>query len=244
MKNILITGSSRGIGAAIARRLSDEDNVRIFINYRKSEEAALKLQNEIRNKGVDCIAFKCDVSNPDEVHKMFEEIAKNFNGVDILINNAGISKTGLFQDMTFDEWNELFSINVNGVFNCVKEALPHMLDRHYGRILNFSSIWGHNAASCEVAYSATKGAVEAFTRSLASELAPSNIYINAIAPGSVKTSMMEEFSDEDLKCIENGIPLCRLGNAEEIAEVAAFLISDKNSYMTGQIITVDGGFCI
>lgn len=244
MKNILITGSGRGIGAAIARRLSREDNVRIFINYRKSKDSAIKLQNEIRQKGIDCIAYKCDISNPYDVKNMFEDIQKNFKGIDVLINNAGISKTGLFQDMNFEEWNELFSVNVNGVFNTVKAALPYMLANNYGRILNFSSIWGHNAASCEVGYSATKGAIEAFTRSLAAELAPSNIYINAIAPGSVKTSMMNDFSDDDIKSIENNIPMMRMASPEEIAEIAAFLISDNNSYMTGQIITVDGGFCL
>lgn len=244
MKNILITGAGRGIGAAIAKRLASEKNVRIFINYNKSKEKAEKLQNEIRNSGVDCIAIKADISDPKEVENMFSEIKDRFNGIDILINNAGISKVGLFQDMSYNEWDEIFGINVKGTFNTIKAALPYMLENHNGKILNFSSIWGEHAASCEVAYSATKGAIESLTRSLAAELAPSGILVNAVAPGAIKTAMMDEFSEEDLKLVENDIPLLRLGNPEEIAEVVAFLVSDKNTYMTGQIIGINGGFCI
>lgn len=244
MKNVLITGAGRGIGCAIAKRLASEKDYRIFINYNKSENQALKLQSEIRELGVDAIAIKADISKRDEVENMFTEIENKFKGIDILINNAGIAKTALFQDISYSDWQNIFNVNVNGVFNTIHCALPYMLSKHSGRILNISSIWGSNGASCESSYSATKGAIEALTKSLALELAPSGIMINAIAPGAVNTDMMSSYSKEDLEYVCNEIPVCRLAEPEEIAESIAFLISDKNSYMTGQIIGVNGGFCV
>lgn len=244
MKNVLITGGSRGIGYAICRKLSQNKDYRIFINYNHSEKKALDLQDEINSSGGFGLAVKADVSKSSEVNNMFNEIVKIYGGIDILINNAGISKVGLFQDMSSEEWQEIFNVNLNGTFNTIKAALPYMLSKHSGRILNFSSVWGQNAASCEVAYAATKGAIESMTRSLAAELAPSGILINAIAPGAIKTSMMEGFSDEDIKLVEEDIPMCRIGNPEEVAEVVDFIVSEKNTYMTGQIIGVNGGFCI
>lgn len=244
MKNVLITGAGRGIGHAIAKRLAHEEDYRIFINYNHSKESALALQEEIRKNGHDAIAIKADVSKLSEVENMFLEIEKNFKGIDILINNAGIAKTSLFQDITHNEWQEIFNINVNGVFNTIHCALPYMLSKHEGKILNVSSIWGANGASCESSYAATKGAIDALTKSLALELAPSGILINAIAPGTVNTDMMGTYSKEDLQYVCNEIPLCRIAEPEEIAESVAFLVSEKNSYMTGQIVGVNGGFCV
>ncbi|MBP2025766.1 elongation factor P 5-aminopentanone reductase [Peptoniphilus stercorisuis] len=244
MKNVLITGAGRGIGRAIAKRLAYEKEYRIFINYNKSRDLALALQNEIRDMGVDALAIQADISKREEVEQMFNEIENKFKGIDILINNAGIAKTSLFQDISYNDWQDIFNVNVNGVFNTIHCALPYMLSKHSGKILNISSIWGANGASCESSYSATKGAIDALTKSLALELAPSGIMINAIAPGAVNTDMMSTYSKEDLECVCNEIPICRIAEPEEIAESIAFLISDKNSYMTGQIIGVNGGFCV
>lgn len=241
MKTILITGASRGLGAAIAKKLAKDNN--IIINYKNSEKEALALEKELSIYS-NVKSIKADVSNINEVENMFDEIKKCFGGVDILINNAGISKVGLFQDMPVSEFKEIFDVNVFGVYNTIQFTLPHMLSKKSGSILNISSIWGSNGASCEVAYSATKGAIESLTKSLAVELAPSNIKVNAIAPGVINTDMMKEFSDSDLALIKDDIPMMRLAEASEVAELAAFLVSDKNSYMTGQIISIDGGMCV
>lgn len=241
MKTILITGASRGLGAAIAKKLAKDNN--IIINYKNSEKEALALEKELSISS-NVKSIKADVSNINEVENMFDEIKKCFGGVDILINNAGISKVGLFQDMPVSEFKEIFDVNVFGVYNTIQFTLPHMLSKKSGSILNISSIWGSNGASCEVAYSATKGAIESLTKSLAVELAPSNIKVNAIAPGVINTDMMKEFSDSDLALIKDDIPMMRLAEASEVAELAAFLVSDKNSYMTGQIISIDGGMCV
>ncbi|SHH46749.1 3-oxoacyl-[acyl-carrier protein] reductase [Anaerosphaera aminiphila DSM 21120] len=243
MKTVLITGSSRGIGRAIAKKLG-ELNYRIIINYNNSESSAIELQNEIRSLNVDALAIKADISQLSEVESLFNTIEEKFGGVDILINNAGISKTSLFQDLSPLEFQEIFNINVFGMYNTIHCALPYMLKKHDGVILNISSIWGSNGASCEVAYSATKGAVESLTKSLAVELAPSNIRVNAIAPGVVNTDMMKCYSNEDLQLICNDIPMLRLADPREIAELAAYIVSEKNSYMTGQIIGINGGMCV
>lgn len=243
MKTVLITGSSRGIGKAVARRLSKE-NYNIIINYNKSSDEAKQLEEELINLGASVISLKADISKLDEVKDMFTTINSKFGGVDILINNAGISKVGLFQSLPPEEFKEIFEVNVFGAYNTIQCALDYMIDKKDGVILNFSSIWGSNGASCEVSYSATKGAIESLTKSLAMELAPSNIRVNAIAPGTVKTDMMKCYTDDDLKLICEDIPMLRMAEPEEIAELVAFLISDKNSYMTGQIISANGGMCV
>lgn len=243
-KTVLITGASRGIGSEIARKLAENNEYNIVINYNNSVDAAKNLKSEFDKLNVDSLIIKADVSKYGEVDKMFSEIESVFGGVDILINNAGISQTSQFQDISIDMWNEIFAVNVNGCFNTSKRALDYMLSNHEGTILNFSSIWGSNGASCEVGYAATKGAIEAMTKSLALELAPSNIRVNAIAPGTVNTDMMKCYTDDDLKYICENIPMMRMASAKEIAELVAFIISDKNSYMTGQIIGINGGMCV
>ncbi|EFI41898.1 MULTISPECIES: elongation factor P 5-aminopentanone reductase [Peptoniphilus] len=243
MKTVLITGASRGIGSAIAKRLSLE-NYNLVLNYNNSEKSALSLRDEIRITNKNCIAIKADVSKLEEVQNMYSEIEKTFGSVDILINNAGISFTGQFQDTSPDIWNKILNTNVTGMYNTIYTVLPKMLSNHEGVILNFSSIWGSHGASCEVAYSTSKGAVESLTKSLAVELAPSNIRVNAISPGTVNTDMMKSYSADDMKIICNEIPMQRISQPEEIAELVCFLISYKNSYMTGQIICADGGMCV
>ncbi len=241
MKTVLITGASRGIGKATALKLSEEKLYNIVLNYNNSKKEALQLEEELLHKGINALAIKADVSNLSQVEDIFSEIKNRFKGVDILINNAGISHSVQFQDLRPDDWNRMFSVNVGGVFNTIHCALEYMLSKKNGVILNFSSIWGSHGASCEVSYAATKGAIEAITKSLALELAPSNIRVNAIAPGTVNTDMMKTYSQNDIKLICSGIPMMRMAEPEEIAELVKFLISDKNSYMTGQIISPTGG---
>ncbi|WP_138159446.1 elongation factor P 5-aminopentanone reductase [Peptoniphilus catoniae] len=244
MKTVLITGAARGIGKSVARTLASEKKYNIIINYNKSENSALELEKELKDQGINALAIKADISKLSEVEEMFNRIKNLYKGVDVLINNAGISYSGLFQDLSPDNWDEIFNVNVKGCFNTIHCALPYMLFNKKGVILNFSSIWGSHGASCEVSYAASKGAIEALTRSLALELAPSNIRVNAIAPGTVNTDMMKFYSSEDLKCICDNIPMMRMAEPYEIANLVSFLISDKNSYMTGQIISPSGGMCV
>lgn len=244
MKTVLITGAARGIGKAIAKRLADEKIYNIVINYNSSIDSALELEKELREKNINCLALQADISDFNQVKRMFDKINEVFGGVDILINNAGISQSSQFQDLSYEDWTKMFDVNVHGTFNNIKCAIEYMLSEKNGVILNFSSIWGSHGASCEVSYAASKGAIEAITKSLALELAPSNIRVNAIAPGTVNTDMMKFYSDIDIKEICNEIPMMRMAEPEEIAELVCFLISDKNSYMTGQIISPSGGMCV
>lgn len=241
MKTVLITGSSRGIGAAIARRLAK--NYKIVINYNSSKDAALSLLSELRKINPLVIAIKADVSKQDEVQAMFDIIEKNFGSVDILINNAGISHFSLIQDMTYEKWKEVIDINLNSVFLNSKRAIAKMVEKKSGVIINISSIWGENGASMEACYSASKGAINAFTKALAKELAPSNIRVNAIAPGIVDTDMMRsDFNKSDLCNLKTEIGLNRFANPDEIAGLVEYLISDEASYITGDVININGGF--
>lgn len=241
MKTILITGSSRGIGAATARRLAE--NYKIVINYKNSKDEALDLLDEIRKINPLAIAVKADVSKEEEVYYLFDTIEKNFGPVDILINNAGKSHVGLIQDMTYENWQEIINTNLNSVFLTSKRAIGPMIRQKYGVIINMSSIWGKEGAALEAAYSASKGAINSFTKALSKELAPSNIRVNAIAPGVVLTDMMKnDYSEKDLKLIKEDIGLGRFADPKEIADLIAFLISDEASYITGSIIDINGGF--
>lgn len=241
MKTVLITGSSRGIGAATARRLAK--NYKIVINYKNSKDQALTLLKELREINPFVIAIKADVSKEDEVASMFETIEKNFGSVDILINNAGISHFSLIQDMSFDKWKEIMDVNLNSVFLNSKRAVTKMIEKKYGVIINISSIWGDFGASMEACYSASKGAINVFTKALAKELAPSNIRVNAIAPGIVDTDMMKkDFDYDQLEDLKNEVGLNRFASPNEIASLIEYLISDDASYITGDIIHINGGF--
>lgn len=243
MKTVLITGSSRGIGAEIARRLSDDD-YRIIINYNKSEREAKNLESEIRKNHKDALAIKADITKFKEVHNMFKEVERKYKGVDILINNAGVSSYSLFQDIDEKTWDNIFDVNVKGVYNCIHAALPYMLNKHSGKILNMTSIWGIVGGAMECHYSATKGAINALTKALAQELGYSGITVNAIAPGAVDTPMTNSIGEENLCILSEDIPMGRLATTQEIAEIVAFMISEKNSYMTGQIISPNGGMIV
>ena len=241
MKTVLITGSSRGIGAAIARRLAEK--YKIVINYKNSKDEALDLLDEIRKINPLAIAVKADVSKEEEVYYLFDTIEKNFGPVDILINNAGKSHVGLIQDMTYENWQEIINTNLNSVFLTSKRAIGPMIRQKSGVIINMSSIWGKEGAALEAAYSASKGAINSFTKALSKELAPSNIRVNAIAPGVVLTDMMKnDYGEKDLTLIKEDIGLGRFADPKEIADLIAFLISDEASYITGSIIDINGGF--
>lgn len=241
MKTVLITGSSRGIGAAITRRLAE--SYKIVINYNNSKDEALALLSEIRKINPMSIAIKADVSKEAEVDYLFDTIEKNFGPVDILINNAGKSYVGLIQDMEFKKWQDLVNTNLNSVFLTCKRAIGPMVSKKNGVIINMSSIWGKEGAALEVSYSATKGAINSFTKALSKELAPSNIRVNAIAPGVVLTDMMkEDFSERELDLIREDIGMDRFADPKEIADLVAFLVSDEASYITGSIIDINGGF--
>ena len=241
MKTVLITGSSSGLGAAIARRLNNE--YKIVINYNNSKDKAFKLLYELRETNPNVIAIKADASNEDEVSIMFDVAEKNFGHVDILINNAGISHFSLIQDIEFDTWKNVINTNLNSVFLNSKRAIPNMISKGDGVIINMSSIWGDFGASMEALYSTSKGAINTFTKAMAKELAPSGIRVNAIAPGIVETDMMKnDFTEIELKELKNEVPTNRFAKAEEVAGLVRYLISDEASYITGDIIHINGAF--
>lgn len=242
-KTVLITGASRGIGRAIAK-LFAENNYNVVINYNKSENEAKELQNYLTNKGYSARIFKADVSNVNEVNSLVNYTIGQFEKIDVLINNAGISKTNLFTDISYDEWNEIMNVNLNGVFYTTKKTLQYMLPEMSGKIINISSIWGMVGGSFEVHYSASKAAIIGMTKALAKELGPSNINVNCIAPGVIKTDMLNNVSDDTLDILKEETPLMKLGSPEDIAKCALFLASEGGDFLTGQVISPNGGFVI
>lgn len=241
--NIIVTGGSRGIGEAIVRRLAKDGHAINFL-YKEQIEKAHSMTRVLQAEGCNVHGIQCDISDSARVQAVIAPMFEHWGHVDALINCAGISWNGLLQDMLDQEWQELFETNVYGTFYCTRAVLPSMIARHQGVILNMSSIWGSHPGSCEVAYSATKGAIEAFTRSLAEEVAYSGIRVNAIAPGVVHTDMVCNLGEDTLARLQEDMPMGRYATPEEIAEWVRFLISDEASYMTGQIVTVAGGFVI
>lgn len=237
-KTALITGASRGIGKAIARAFASR-GYHLVLTCISNIEALQKLAMELEEQySITCQAFQADMGNYEEVSALFSHIAS----LDVLINNAGISYVGLLSDMTPDAWHHVMDTNLNACFYTAKHAIPLMLQKHSGRIINISSVWGNVGASMEVAYSASKGGVNSFTKALAKELAPSNIQVNAISCGIIDTDMNKCFSQEDLQYVIEEIPADRMGRPEEVA-VLALQLAESPSYLTGQIITIDGGWC-
>ena len=242
MKKVaLITGSSRGIGRAEAITLA-RDGYDVCVNCVEREDKAQELVDMLRSNGCETMWYKADVSDSTAVKQMVAAIEEKLGAVTLLVNNAGIAKQCLFQDMTEDYWRHIFDVNLNGAFNTIQAVLPHMLHEHSGCIINTSSIWGQHGASCEVAYSATKHAIIGLTRSLAQELAPTNIRVNCVAPGVIDTDMVQVLGTETLAALAEDTPAGRLGRPEDIAAVVSFLASDAASFITGQVITSDGGF--
>lgn len=240
-KVAFITGASRGIGKHIALEMGKEGAM-VAINYRDDNAGAEETVKFLRENGIYAKAYKGNIGNFKCSVEIVDSVIKDFGKLDILVNNAGISKNGLFIDMTEEDYDEVMETNMKGVFNCSSAAVKYMLHKREGSIINISSIWGKSGAACEVLYSASKGAVDSFTKALAKELAPSNIRVNAIAPGVIDTSMNNNLHSFEKEALINEIPMQRFGKSSEIGKVAVFLASDNSSYITGQVITADGGF--
>ncbi|HHX60405.1 MAG TPA: SDR family oxidoreductase [Epulopiscium sp.] len=240
-KVVLITGSSRGIGKAIAIKFASL-GATVFINGSKDSESLESAYDEILALGGNVYMYLCDVSSYESTKSLFEYIyTQTGHGVDILINNAGISYVGLFTDTTPDMWTSILNTNLSSIYNCCHLAVPSMIKKQSGCIINISSIWGNVGASCEVAYSATKGGINSFSKSLGKELGPCNIKVNAIACGFIDTGMNSYLSQAEQDDFINEIPLCRAGKSEEVADLCVYLASDHSSYLTAQVITLDGG---
>ena len=237
-KTALVTGASRGIGREICRALSS-DGWNVAVNYQSSAAAADELARELGG-----IAVCADVSNPEAVERMFSLVRADLGEISLLVNNAGISEYGLLTDLSFERWNRLLAVNLGGVFNCCRAAIPAMVRQKSGCIINISSMWGQVGASCEAAYSASKGGVIALTKALAKELGPSGIRVNSVSPGCIETDMMARFSPAELDALRDETPLEALGSPADVACCVRFLASPAARFITGQTIGVNGGFII
>lgn len=239
-KTVLVTGASRGIGKAIAVKFAKK-GYNVVINCAHREAELLQTQKEIEGYQVSCTAFLGDMGSSQACEKMFSIIRKQYGALDVLVNNAGIAYIGLLQDMSDSDWERIVNTNLTSVFNCCRLAIPMMVAAKQGKIINISSVWGNVGASCEVAYSATKGGINAFTKALAKELAPSNIQVNAVACGAIDTEMNQWMEEDELIGLVEDIPTGRLGRAEEVADLV-YHLGYKNAYLTGQVIGLDGGW--
>lgn len=239
-KTAVVTGASRGIGKACALELAEHfDN--IVINSLQHVELLEQTKMEIEQKGAACLAISGDVGDYNFVSSFMKKALDTFPNIDLLVNNAGISYVGLLSDMTAADWNQIITTNLTSVFNCCHHMIPHMVQKKSGHIINISSMWGISGASCEVAYSASKGGVNAFTQALAKELAPSHIRVNALACGAIETQMNACFSQEEMNALCEDIPACRLGTPEEVAKMVLHLY-ESPFYLTGEVIKIDGGY--
>lgn len=236
-KVVLITGGSRGIGREIAITLAQKGCL-VIANYNKSEEQAKKLKQENANIEI----FKADVSKREEVHKMVEEIIRGYHRIDVLINNAGISESKMFTDVTDEDWNKIINNDLYSAFCTTQEVITSMINRKEGCIINISSIWGLVGSSCETIYSIAKAGIDAMTKSLAKEMGPSNIRVNSIAPGIIDTDMNKCYNQREIEDIKEKIPLEKIGKTSDIAKCVNWLIEDE--YTTGQVISINGGWVI
>lgn len=239
---MLITGGSRGIGAAIAKKAAREGYT-VLLNYKSADHAAQAVKQEILSDGGECVLCKADVSSAKEVESL-KTLLDSYGGVDVLVNNAGVSSFSLLMDLAEDEWDRTFDTNVKGAFLVSKLCLPYMVRKKNGCILNISSIWGLVGSSCEVHYSASKAALIGMTKALAKEMGPSHIRVNCVAPGVIDTEMNASLTAEDMAQLKDETPLERIGHADEIADTVLFLASEKAAFITGQVISPNGGFVI
>ena len=238
MNTVLITGGSRGIGEAMVRLYADQ-GWRVAFTYLNSDEKAQSLSRES-----GALALRCDAKSEAETSVMAEQVLRQFGHLDALICNAGISYTGLLQDMTVSQWDELFAVHVRGAFLATRAFLPGLISRQNGSILYVSSMWGQVGASCEAAYSACKAALIGLGKAMAKEAGPSGVRVNCLCPGVIQTDMLREYSQEDLQVLADDTPLCRLGTPQDVARAAFFLSSQSASFITGQVLGVNGGFVI
>ena len=242
-KIALVTGSSRGIGRAIATQLA-HSGWAVCINYIERHDCAEELAAQLTAEGCRVMVRQADVADMAAVEAMVRDIEATFGPVSLLVNNAGIAGQCLFQDVTPELWHRYFGVNVDGSYHTIHAVLPHMLHEHEGCIINISSIWGLRGASCEATYSATKHALIGLTRSLAAELGPTGIRVNCVAPGVIRTDMLDALPAEALPMLAQDTPMGRLGTPEDIAHAVAFLADEKASFITGQVLTSDGGFLL
>lgn len=240
MKTALVTGGSRGIGEAVCRRLA-ADGYRVIIGYCSGQEEARHLKEELcRMHPAEHEAVKADLRREEEVEAMFRQAGP----VDVLVNNAGIARQTLFTDVSAREWDDLFAVNVRGAFLCTRYALPPMIRKKAGNIIMVSSMWGQVGASCEAAYSAAKAALIGLTKALAKEEGPSGIRVNCVAPGVIATEMNAHLTPDDLAVLREETPLERIGTPEDVAQAVSFLVSERASFITGQVLGVNGGFVV
>ena len=242
-KAVLITGASRGIGRAAAE-LFARRGYGVLINYRQDAGAAHELEKQLLDSGADALAVQADVAQEDQVLRMMEMAVKRFGFIDVLVNNAGIASQKLFTALTTEEWRRMMAVHVDGTFHCCREVLPAMIREKRGAIVNVASIWGLSGASCEVAYSTAKAAVIGMTKALAREVGPSGVRVNCVAPGVIRTDMLDALPAEILPQLAQETPMGRLGTPEDLAHAVAFLASDKADFITGQVLTCDGGFIL
>lgn len=241
MKVAIVTGAAKGIGRAITIMLAKK-GIKVIANYNTSQKQAEELQEQLKKEGWDIDIFQADVSHREEVKKLIAYTIKKYKKVDYIINNAGISQYQLFTEITDENWEKMMTNNVNSVFYMSQEAVKYMLQEHQGCIINISSIWGITGASCEVAYSTAKAAIDGMTKALAKELGPSGIRVNSVAPGMIMTDMNQDFSKQEIEEIKSQIPLEKIGKPEDVAKCVEWLIEDE--YTTGQIISPNGGWVI
>lgn len=243
MRTVLITGASRGIGAETARRFAAAGWA-IAVNYHTSGREAAALVEELRRGGATALAVRADVSDEGQAAGMIDKVLDEFCQLDTLVCNAGVSAQGLLSDMTAEEWRRLFAVNVDGVFYCIRAALPHFIHKKAGRIVTVSSVWGLTGASCEAAYSASKAAVIGLTKALAKELGPSGITVNCVAPGVIDTDMNRCYPPSAMDQLREETPLGRLGSPSDVAETVLFLASEAGRFYTGQVFSPNGGLVI
>lgn len=242
-KVVVITGASRGIGKAEAEKFARQ-GYQVIANFNRSEKEMKTFSDSMQKQGLALIPIQADVSNAEEAQKMVDETLRQFGHIDVLICNAGIARQGLLTDFTPEDWRMMMSVNLDSVFYCCRAALPSMIRRQKGCIITTSSIWGITGASCEVPYSAAKAGVIGLTKALAKEAGPSGIRVNCIAPGVIDTQMNGNLTAEVLEELREETPLCQIGTPEQIADCAYFLAEDAASFLTGQVISPNGGFLI